>query len=86
MVLPVVALPLTALRCGGSVNKALRGPTGGCAQRHRWRYFLAVHEGALRGARCGAQAAAGDAAGLPLRAEFNSSRSGPARTTRGGSA
>jgi len=54
MVLPVVALPLTALRCGGSVNKALRGPAGGCAQRHRWRYFLAVHEGALRGARCGA--------------------------------
>ena len=35
--MPVVALPLAALRCGALVNKALRGPGG--------------HEGASRGAR-----------------------------------
>ena len=48
--MPVVALPLAALRCGALVNKALRA-------RRQLRsapgmvLFLAVHEGASRGAR-----------------------------------
>ena len=49
MVLPVVALPLAALRCDGSVNKALRGAPA--AATPRMALFLAVREDALPGAR-----------------------------------
>jgi len=52
MVLPVVALHLAALRCGALVNKALRGPGGGCAQHHEWCCFWRCMK-----ARCVARAA-----------------------------
>ena len=47
-----VALPLAALRCGALVNKALRGPGGGCAQHHGWCGFWWCMK-----ARCVARAA-----------------------------
>ena len=50
MVLPVVALHLAALRCGALVNKALRGPGGGCAQHHGWCCFWCM-KARPRGAR-----------------------------------
>ena len=51
MVLPVVALPLAALRCGGLVNKALPQARLLLRSAPRMALFLAVREDALHGAR-----------------------------------